>query len=269
MQHSFRFGLATAPFPRSVEDAMGWVEKFVKEAADKHVALVCFPESYVPGMRGIDEEVPPHSAQALESALEQAQLLAQRFRTAIVLPMDWDHPDGIQNVAMVISAEGELLGHQTKNQLDPTEDAIFVPGKTRQLFEMPGITFGITICHEGFWYPESVRWAAQRGASIVFHPQATGSNRTGRRLAAWQGQGNGRYEQAIMCRALENEIYFASINYAFAFQKSATCVVAPTGERVAYQPYGEAGLLVAEIDPEQATRRLALRYKPALYDSPQ
>jgi predicted amidohydrolase len=214
----------------------------------------------------MDEPVPPHSAQALEAALAQARVLARSFRTAIILPMDWDHPDGIQNLAMVISAKGELLGCQTKNQLDPTEDAIFVPGKTRRLFEVSGVTFGITICHEGFWYPESVRWAARRGASIVFHPQATGSDRTGRRLTEWRAQSNGYFEQAMTCRAVENEIYFASINYAFAFQKSATCVVAPTGDCIAYQPYGEAGLLVAEIDPERATRRLALRYNPLAID---
>jgi len=258
---TFRFGLATAPFPESIEQGKQWVEKFVEEAAERGVALVCFPESYLPGMRGMDEPIGPHSPQALEAARAQAQLLAQRFHTAIILPMDWDHPEGIQNLAMVISPEGELLGHQTKNQLDPTEDDIFVPGNARQLFEISGVTFGITICHEGFWYPESVRWAAKRGASIVFHPQATGSNRTGRRLTEWRGKDNGNYEHAIVCRAVENEIYFASINYAFAFQKSATCVVAPTGDCVAYQPYGEAGLLVVEIDPERATRRLALRDK--------
>jgi len=244
---------------------MQWVERFVNEAVDRRAALVCFPESYVPGMRGIDEPIPPHSAPALEAALEHAQALARANHIAIVLPMDWDHPKGIQNLAMVISPEGELQGYQTKNQLDPTEDEIFVPGSKRQLFEVSGITFGITICHEGFWYPESTRWAAARGASIVFHPQATGSDRTGRRLNEWRSQGN-NYEHAMVCRALENGIFFASINYAFAFQKSATCVVAPTGECVAYQQYGEAGLLVVEIDPALATRSLACRFNQSGYD---
>jgi hypothetical protein len=32
------------------------------------------------------------------------------------------------------------------------------------------LTFGVTICYEGFRYPETVRWAARRGAHIVFHP---------------------------------------------------------------------------------------------------
>ena len=243
------------------------MEKFVKEAAENRVALVCFPESYVPGMRGVGEPVPPHSALALQSALAHAQSLARRWSTALILPMDRDHPDGIENAAMVISAEGELLGYQTKNQLDPTEDAIFVPGATRQLFEVSGVRFGITICHEGFRYPESTRWAARRGASIVFHPHCVGNDRAGRRFTEWQGQGNGYYEHAAMCRAMENEIFFASVNYSFAFEQSATSVVSPTGDCLAVQPYGETGLLVAEINPALATRRFALRYKPNALES--
>jgi hypothetical protein len=52
----------------------------------------------------------------------------------------------------------------TKNQLDPTEEAHYVPGEGRRLFDIDGCTFGIAICHEGFRYPETVRWAAVRGA---------------------------------------------------------------------------------------------------------
>ena len=78
-----------------------------------------------------------------------------------------------------IDARGEFQGYQTKNQLDPTEDQFYVPGNTRHLFEVKGMKFGVAICHEGFRYPETVRWAAVRGAKIVFHPQHTGSEREG------------------------------------------------------------------------------------------
>lgn len=264
---TLRIGLVTPTFPRSVEHAVEQVEAFVTQAAERRVALMCFPESFVPGMRGIDEPVAPHSAAALANALERARAAARRGGLGLILPTDRDHPDGIQNVAVVISPDGEVLGYQTKNQLDPSEDSIFVPGTTRQLFELAGVTFGITICHEGFRYPESVRWAAMHGASIVFHPHCSGSNHTGHRLTTWRGPDNGYYEHAMMCRALENNIYFASVNYAFAFQESATCVVGPSGECVAYQPYGEAGLLVVDVDPARANRRLAIRYNPDAYKS--
>lgn len=34
-----------------------------------------------------------------------------------------------------------------------------MPGETRQIFEAGGVRFGIAICHEGWRYPETVRWA--------------------------------------------------------------------------------------------------------------
>jgi hypothetical protein len=43
----------------------------------------------------------------------------------------------------------------------------------------------VAICHEGWRYPETVRWAAVRVAKIVFHPHHTGSDRTGVRLSEW------------------------------------------------------------------------------------
>jgi predicted amidohydrolase len=260
MPSEFRVGLASAPFSGDLERGLRYVEQFLSEAAKQRVDLVCFPESFLPGMRGIDEDVAPHSPRDLEFALSQVQQFARRWRTALILPMDWDDPAGILNIAFVISAEGKLLGRQTKNQLDPSEDAIFVAGNTRQVFEVAGVRFGISICHEGFRYPETVRWAAVQGASIVFHPHCTGSNKAGQLPIEWQGKTNGYYEHAMTCRALENEIYFASVNYAFAFQKSATCVVSPQGECISYQPYGQPGLLVVDIDPARATRSLAVRY---------
>ena len=265
MSDSLCIALASPPFPSSIANAMSWVEQSVDEASRKGAQIVCFPESYVPGMRGIGLPVEAHSPAALEAALQRSQELARRFRIAIILPMDWDDHGSILNAAMVISDQGELLGCQTKNQLDPCEDEIFVPGTRRQVFETAGVTFGISICHEGFRYPESVRWAAMHGASIVFHPHCTGGDSEGRLLTEWRGAGNRFFEHAMMCRALENDIYFASVNYGFKFVESATCVVDPQGEEVAHQPYGQPGVLVVTIDPAKATRLLACRYNPKLY----
>src|SRR5215210_7270072 len=124
---------------------------------------------------------------------------------------------GRQLVAVVFDARSQIQESKTKNQLDPTEDQFYVPGTTRRLFEINGVKFGVVICHEGWRYPETVRWAAMRGAKIVFHPQLTGSDRTGVRLTEWGSAGAPFYEKAMMLRSLENTIYFASVNYALHF----------------------------------------------------
>src|SRR5258708_24165893 len=123
-----------------------------------------------------------------------------------------------------------MKGGQKKNQLDPTEDQPYVPGNKRQLFEINGVKFGVAICHEGWRYPETVRWAAVRGAKIVFHPHHTGSDREGVLPKQWGATGGPYYEQARMMRSRENTIYFASVNYALRFQESATSLIARSGD---------------------------------------
>ena len=167
--------------------------------------------------------------------------------------------------AVVFDERGNRQGIQTKNQLDPSEDRFYVPGTTRQLFEVNGTRFGVAICHEGWRYPETVRWAAVRGAKIVFHPQHSGNEKDGVRLTQWGAADGPYYEKAMMMRSIENTIYFASVNYAVRFQESATTLIAPDGRLQAYLPYGEEGLLVQDIDPKEATGLLARRFAPERY----
>jgi predicted amidohydrolase len=202
----------------------------------------------------------------MQAALAEACKTAAQNHIAIILPMDWYSPSGKFNLAHVISKKGKVLGYQTKNQLDPSEDDIWIPGTERNIFEVDGVKFGITICHEGFRYPESVRWAARKDAKIVFHPHCSGSDSNVEEvLTEWGAKNNPYYEKAMMMRALENTIYFASSNYGLRYPESASSLIAPDGTCLAFQPYGEHGLFVTEIDTEQATGLLAKRFKPELY----
>ena len=173
---------------------------------------------------------------------------------------------GIGGVDVVaIDADGTVAGCQTKNQIAPEEDPYYVPGGSRELFEVSGVPFGIAICHEGWRYPESVRWAAVRGAKIVFHPHHAGSNRDGVKVTTFGAANSPYYEKAMLCRSLENGIWFASVGYALAYQEAATAVIDPEGDCVAHQPYGEPGVLFADIDPDAASGLYAARYAPATY----
>ena len=260
-----KIALASPPFPSSLNDALYWLEKLAKEAASAGAALVCFPESFLPGYPGMHTAEADRSPKSLRAALQRACQVAKENSIALIVPMDWPSENGLLNVAQVIDKGGEVLGYQTKNQLDPSEDNIWMPGNERQLFEVDGFRFGITICHEGFRYPESVRWAAREGAAIVFHPHFTGSNTDGPVLTEWGAKTNPYYEKAAMMRALENTIYFASVNYASRFPESATSLIAPDGNCIVHETYGRVGIITADVDVAQATGVLAKRFKPELY----
>jgi predicted amidohydrolase len=258
-------GLASPRIATSLDDGLERIRRLMSDASAQGAEIVCFPEAYIPGLRGLDFDVPPFDAADQDRALRAVSEWARKCAIATILGMERITSAGRQIAALVIDARGELLGCQTKNQLDPTEDRFYVPGTTRSVFEVNGTKFGIVICHEGWRYPETVRWAAMRGAKIVFHPQLTGSDRTGVPLTQWLSPSAPYYEKAMMCRSIENTIYFASVNYAMRFQEAATALIAPEGECQAHLPYGEEGVLVQEIDTGAATGLLANRYAPARY----
>lgn len=257
--------LASPRIATSVEDGLARVERLMAAAAARRTRIVCFPEAYLPGLRGQDFEVPPFERAQQESALETVSAWARKYMIATILGMENVTDAGRQIAAFVIDADGALLGCQTKNQLDPSEDRFYVPGGSRRIFEIDGVRFGVAICHEGWRYPETVRWAAARGAVIVFHPQHTGSDRVGVRLTEWGSAAAPYYEKAMMCRGLENTIYFGSVNYAMRFQESATSLIDPAGRCQAHLSYGEEGVLVEEIDVAAATGLLARRFAPERY----
>jgi predicted amidohydrolase len=209
--------------------------------------------------------VPAWSEAEEERALLAVSQWTKSYGIAAVVGMEHVSQAGRQIAAFVFDAQGRLLGCQTKNQLDPSEDRFYVPGTMRQIFEVNGVKFGVAICHEGWRYPETVRWAAARGAKIVFHPQLTGSDRSGVTLTSWGSPEAPYYEKAMLCRSIENTVYFASVNYATRFQEAATTLIHPSGVMQAFLPYGEEGVLIQQLDLDAATGVLAARYAPERY----
>ena len=257
--------LASPRVATSLDDGLAKVERCLAEASAQGAGIVCFPEAYLPGLRGQDFEVIPFDRATQEQALEAVARAARTHGVATIIGMERVTDAGRQIAAFVFDGRGELQGFQTKNQLDPSEDRHYVPGDTRRLFEIGGVAFGIAICHEGWRYPETVRWAAARGAKIVFHPQHTGSDREGALPTRWGAADGAYYEKAMMMRSIENTIYFASVNYGLRFPEAATSLIDPSGRCQAYLPYGEDGVLVQAIDPAKATGLLAARYAPERY----
>ncbi len=257
--------LASPRVASSLDEGVDKIKGLLSEASAQGAEIVCFPEAYLPGLRGQDFEVWPFDQTQHQRALQAVAEWSRVHKVATIVGMERFAEAGRQIAAFVIDARGQLQGYQTKNQLDPSEDQFYVPGNNRRLFEINGVKFGIAICHEGWRYPETVRWAAVRGAKIVFHPQHTGANREGVQLTKWGAADSPYYEQAMMMRSRENTIYCASVNYALRYPESATSLIGPSGDCQAYLPYGQEGVLVHTIDVEKATGLLAKRFAPERY----
>lgn len=254
-----RIALANLRYPTSPDDAVARVQRAIAQASAKGAAVVCFPETYVPGYRALGKITPPPDSEFLDRAWAAIARAAADANIVVALGTERIVDGAIRISVLVINADGSVAGHQDKMQLDPTEDGIYVPGHERRVFHAGPLTFGVAICHEGWRYPETVRWAARHGAHLVFHPHLHEAEPGGYRPTSFLDPLNTFHEKAMLCRAAENTCYFASVNYASAGSPTTSAVIAPDGSVVAWQPYGQEGLLIADIDTEAATRLLASR----------
>lgn len=259
--------LAQISHPTSFDEGLKTIQSFIEKAGEKRDGplLLCFPENCLKGLRGVGFPVAALTREEHDQGLEGVRRAAEKHGVAVILPTERPCGEAWQNGAYVISSTGELVGYQTKNQLPPPEEQFFVPGRTRRVFKTDGLLFGVVICHEGWRYPETVRWAAHRGAKLVFHP--TFSGEPGAVPQSQPPWGYSYYEKAMVCRAGENTVYFASVNFALPIQEAATSILSPEGEILASLPRSVPGLLVHEIDLSKASGLLASRYAPDRYQA--
>lgn len=261
---TFRIALANIQYPATPVESIALAGQAIAQASRDRADLICFPECYVPGYRGLDKHVPPLDPVFLERAWSVIAAAAATANLAVVLGTERIVNNALRITALVVNRDGAILGFQDKVQLDPSEEGTYAPGTERRVFQTGALTFGVAICHEGWRYPETVRWAARHGAQIVFHPHLHEAETGSYRPSSFADPANTFHEKAALCRAAENTCFFATVNYASDGSPTTSAVVRPDGTLLSYQPYGQRGLLIADIDISEATRLLARRSKDTL-----
>jgi predicted amidohydrolase len=258
-----RIALANLRFPSTPDESVVLAKQAIAQASHGGAEIICFPECYVPGYRGPGKSVPPPDTVFLERAWATIADAAAKANVVVVLGTERVVDGALLATALVINRDGTIAGFQDKVQLDPSEDGIYACGSGRRVFHAGSLTFGVVICHEGWRYPETVRWAARHGAHIVFHPHFGEAESGAYVPVKFADPLNTFHEKAALCRAAENTCYFATVNFASAGSPTTSAVARPDGTLLSYQPYGEEGLLIAEVDTQEATGMLAARCKYA------
>jgi predicted amidohydrolase len=255
-----RIALANLRVPATPDDSVCLTTSGVAEAARQGASVVCFPECFVPGYRWPGATLPPPDADFLERAWAAVADAARTAHITVILGTERITDRGLQITACVFNPDGTVAGWQDKAQIDPSEEVTYPAlGTERRIFTAGPLTFGIAICHEGWRYPETVRWAVRRGAQVVFHPHAHVAEPGSYRPTTFADPANTFHEKAMLCRAAENTCYFASVNCASDGSGTTSAIVRPDGTLQCSQPYGQEGLLIADLDLSTATGLLAAR----------
>ena len=255
--HLLRIGLAQARQTDDLEANAERVFRFLEEAGEASVQILCFPESQTVGYRAdITSADRPVPVERLEELHDQIAERCGQLGLACILGTETPHPSdpfGAKpyNSALVISERGEILGVHHKTRLTPLDALAYSPGESFETFPLFGVTVGVVICYEGFRFAHTTEECVRQGAQRVFHPP---NNTT--RPNHWKLD---IHHAMITTRAAENTVWFASCNACLVpYQNSASMVVAPNGIVEAQSELGKEELVVANIDIDQATRAMFL-----------
>ncbi len=154
--------------------------------------------------------------------------------------------DGFYNSALLLGPDGPL-GLYRKTHLFYKEKTIFDPGDTGfRVFPWRGVGIGMAICFDWF-FPESFRTLALRGASVIAHPA---------NLVLPYCQ------QADFTRAIENRVYVLTANRSGAEERAGERL-SYSGESVAVTPFGEYLVRL----PREAEETGSLQYIPGQAES--
>src|SRR2546422_1241527 len=204
----FRIALANIRFPATPEESVTLAEQAIAQASIERAGLICFPECFTPGYRGMGKAPPPPDPAFLERAWSAIAAGAAKVNLAVVLGTERVVDGALLATALVINPDGTIAGFQDKVQLDPSEDGLYSPGSGRRVFQTGPLTFGIAICHEGWRYPETVRWAVRHGAHIVIHPHFHEAEPGGYRTPRLAESANSFLETAAVCHAAAHHCPF-------------------------------------------------------------
>lgn len=164
-------------------------EKFIKEAGEQGVKILCLQEIfYGPYFCSVQDSKFYGMAEHIPEGptVQRLAKLAKEYNMVMIIPIYEEEAKGVYyNTAAVIDADGKYLGKYRKNHIPHVSAAAGSPyGFWEKFYFRPGnlgypvfktlhgVTIGVYICYDRH-FPEGARALALNGAEIVFNPSAT------------------------------------------------------------------------------------------------
>ena len=80
--------LASPRVALTLDEGMGKIKRFLFEAAAQGAGIVCFPEAYLPGLRGVGIDVLPFGESEHARVLHDVAEWAKAYRMAAIIGME-------------------------------------------------------------------------------------------------------------------------------------------------------------------------------------
>lgn len=156
--------------------------KYIKQAADKKVDIIVFPEMALTDYAATSTLNSPEWQMVCKEAesvdgiyAKQIAEAAKKYNMYVIYgtpeinPTDSLHP---YNSAFVSTPQGETLSYK---KIHPVEGDWATSGYEPLIIDSPWGKIGVSICMDTYAYPELARYYAASGCRILVNPTASGS----------------------------------------------------------------------------------------------
>jgi len=227
---------------RNIEKAV----KFAQIATEKGANLICFPELFTTHWfpREMNKRYFSLAEKMDGPTVTRLQRLAGENKVVLVCPIFEIEEDSFYNSAIVIDADGEILGSYRKihvPQIPLWEERYYFSSGNHgfPVFRTKFAPIGVQICWDNF-FPEGSRILALKGAKILFCPTA----------AAFASQR--KWETVISGNAVANGVYSFRVNRVGSEEKQdfygRSFSISPEGEFLDKPTGMKDSIALVEID---------------------
>jgi N-carbamoylputrescine amidase len=227
---------------RNIEKAV----KFAQIATDKGANLICFQELFTTHWfpREMNKRYFSLAEKINGPTITRMQRLAGENKVVLVCPIFEIEEDSFYNSAIVIDADGEILGSYRKihiPQIPLWEERYYFSSGNHgfPVFRTKFAPIGVQICWDNF-FPEGSRILALKGARILFCPTA----------AAFASQR--KWETVISGNAVANGVYSFRVNRVGSEEKQdfygRSFCISPEGELLDKPTGMKDSIALVEID---------------------
>ena len=203
-----RAAVVQASWTGDKESMIAAHEAYLREAAAAGAQVICFQELFSgPFFAQVQDQAYYGWAESIPGpTIQRFQALAREHAMVTIVPIyEHEQPGYLYNTAVVIDADGSILGRYRKHHIPNLhgfwEKFYFRPGNSGfPVFDTAVGKVGVYICYDRH-FPEGWRALGLNGAQIVFNPSATSR---GLSSHLWQ------LEQPAA--AVANQYFVAAIN---------------------------------------------------------
>ncbi|MEU8216730.1 carbon-nitrogen hydrolase family protein [Micromonospora taraxaci] len=243
-----------------VDAALRCMEGFAREADQRGMQLLLFPECFLQGYLVQERHLDAYAMDLRSAPFGALLRRLDPIRQTLVFGMIERREGRYFNSAVVVGG-GELLGIYRKVHLMPGE-SLFTAGEDYPTFDVEGMRFGINICSDT-QVPAAAAAVAAQDAQLLLVPAQNMMRRTS--ALQWKD----RHTPIRAARARESGLWLVSADVtgergADRIGYGPTSIINPQGEVVAQVPEMTPGMATATVDCRKAPPGLEPVPRPRL-----